>query len=339
MSREEKVSERRFERERKTVRTTDPTYGGREPPRQPNVQWAQIRTTPASIFTPTRCTFAYCAAQSHCRSRSIKGAAAVEEGETDGDGQRRGWGGRMRTHALLSAVGYARREGAAAFGGAIFLLGGRGRRRAPFTSAPSNAYRSATEACAYPSTAPRMATATAEPAPALDEGDGEGARVGGGCTHPHPHLQGTARLLLIHLPLNLQLHASASPFPRDSHTCCMEITIPVHVFVESIGTRCVHEGWWGIRAREGGREEGRGIEAGGKAGAVRMRVRVRACAASIYSGRTPTLDPGTKKQEASAPHPPPPSKTVSTDRTFVPPPSTPKAQRGPGAPAPVVTAR
>ncbi|KAJ7870696.1 hypothetical protein B0H13DRAFT_1896050 [Mycena leptocephala] len=145
------------------------------------------------------------------------------------------------------------------------------------------------ESGAYPSTTPsrsppclRMA-ATAEPILALDEGDREGDSI------------------LISIPVLRATRtppASRSPFPstsslnrwaRDAHT-----------------SRCR------VRAREGGRDRGRGIEAGGKAGAVRVRVQVLACAASTYSSHTPALDPGTKKQESI------PTRALLLDKSFVP---------------------
>jgi uncharacterized membrane protein YozB (DUF420 family) len=63
----------------------------------------------------------------------------------------------------------------------------------------------------------------------------------GGYMYAHPHHLVHLLLLVVHLPLNLQLHASASAFPRDSHASSVEITIPVHVLVQVMGTRCAHE--------------------------------------------------------------------------------------------------
>ncbi|KAJ7844854.1 hypothetical protein B0H13DRAFT_1908680 [Mycena leptocephala] len=106
-SREEKVSERRFERAKGRART-DPYTGAREcasapkaivrsrlcmrdPPRKASAQWARFRTTapPASRPTPTSRTFAYC-------SNSKPPSVALDQGACCGRGRRGRWEGECK---------------------------------------------------------------------------------------------------------------------------------------------------------------------------------------------------------------------------------------------------
>ncbi|KAJ7817217.1 hypothetical protein B0H13DRAFT_1923074 [Mycena leptocephala] len=220
-SREEKVSERRFERAKGRART-DPIYGGKPhtrtrahspPPSSPPTARASAhphpkpscapdcvcgilrgrrvrsgaishhRTTPPQDRRRRRARSRTAATRSHRRSRSIKGPAAVEEGEADGEGECKGGGDKDEfTYALLSAVIHMEGRHALVFGGAISARRERGRRRAPFTSAPSHAHahayrnRRVPVHCSKPKP-PFLRMAESAP----EEGDGEasGGRGGG----------------------------------------------------------------------------------------------------------------------------------------------------------------